>query len=103
MFWKKRESNHEFRFVGGPLDGYEQTMPFRPSPILAFPVDYNLLAALHGDAPPEVSQITSVAFYEGKEIGTRSWQFCFMRSTTPEEAEKTCQKRLRSGKGTLHT
>jgi hypothetical protein len=94
MFWKKRESNHEFRFVGGPLDGYEQTMPFRPSPILAFPVDRNLLAALHGNERPEESQVTSVAFYEGLEVGTRSWRFRFLKSIAPEEAGR--------GKGDRH-
>ncbi len=95
MFWKKkRETSYEFRFIGGPLDGYQQKMPARPASVLAFPVDQNLLAALHGDKPPEVSRITSVAFYQGQRIDTHSWQFHFVRSTTPEEAEKACHQQI---------
>ena len=96
MFWKKRESSYEFTFVGGPLDGYRQLMPFRPAPILAFPVDRNLLAALQGDEPPGCSDITSVAFYQGSQTDAQSWQFRFLRATTPEEAEQTCQQEFRS-------
>jgi hypothetical protein len=96
MFWNKRESSYKFTFVGGPLDGYQQQMPFRPAQILAFPVDRNLLAALHGDEPPTTSNITSVAFYEGSQTSAETWRFHFLRSTTPEEAEQTCHQGFRS-------
>ena len=62
-------------------------MAFRPASILAFPVDQNLLAALQGDEPPRESKITSVAFYEGGQTDTHVWQFRFVRSTSPTEAE----------------
>jgi hypothetical protein len=35
-----------------------------------------------------------VAFYQGQRIDTHSWQFHFVRSTTPEEAEKACHQQI---------
>ena len=77
----------EVEFVGGPLDGYHRAMPLDPmtlTPLIAVPINVNMLAAASGQRRGQKRPASSVAIYD-RQISDGDVCYQFLGSSTTAE------------------